>query len=73
MLFPKREIVESLRLSFPKGTKVELVSMNDPYVIIPAGTHGVVTSVDDAGTIFVKWDTGNCLGAVYGVDSIKKV
>lgn len=29
--FPSKEIVDRLRQQYPKGTRVELVSMNDPY------------------------------------------
>ena len=29
--FPPREIVERLRLQYPAGCRVELVSMDDPY------------------------------------------
>lgn len=29
--FPSRETVERLRMTYPKGTRVELISMSDPY------------------------------------------
>ena len=37
--FPPREIVERLRLQYPAGCRVELVSMDDPYFVEspPAG------------------------------------
>ena len=73
MKFTDRHTVELLRMRFPKGARVELVHMNDPYVTIPAGTQGTVTAVDDTGTVFVSWDTGHTLGAVYGVDTIKEL
>lgn len=35
--FPPREIVERLRLQYPAGCRVELVSMDDPYARLEAG------------------------------------
>lgn len=52
---------------FPMGTKIELIHMDDKQAP-PPGTKGVVTSVDDIGTIHISWQTGSNLGLVYGVD-----
>lgn len=68
-----RKEVEALRKRYPKGTRVALVSLEDPYVRIPEGTEGTVDTVDDIGTIHVRWDNGSRLGAVPGVDTIRKV
>ena len=70
MRFPRREIVEQVKKEYPKGTRVELVSMNDPFntKLIP-GCQGTVVSVDSIGTIHVAWDCGSTLGVVYGVDA----
>ena len=68
-----RKEVEVLRKRYPKGTRVELVSLEDPYARIPEGTKGTVDAVDDIGTIHVRWDNGSRLGAVPGVDTIRKV
>ena len=67
------ELLKQLRLYYKPGSKVKLVRMNDPYTHIPAGTIGVVTCVDDAGTIFVKWSNGSTLGVVFNVDSCVKI
>mgnify|MGYP002229351210 FL=1 len=72
MGFPSREIVERIRRQYA-GTKVELVSMNDPYRNMPPGLKGVVKTVDDTGTVFVSWENGSGLGVVYGEDQIKKL
>ena len=61
--------LESLRERYPAGTRVELVSMDDPY----NKRRGTVAWVDDMGTIHVAWDCGSSLGIVYGVDSCRKV
>lgn len=71
--FPSRETVERLRQMYPKGTRVELVSMNDPYAKLKPGDRGTVTMVDDIGTVFVSWDCGSGLGVAYGEDHIRKI
>ena len=67
-----KEALQALRERFPKGTRVELVQMDDPQAP-PIGTKGTVISVDDIGTIHVKWDSGSGLGVAYGEDVCRKV
>jgi hypothetical protein len=63
-----------LRETYPEGSRVELISMEDPYNrVLHRGSQGTVKAVDDAGTIHVSWDEGSSLGLVYGVDSFKKL
>ena len=71
--FPSREVVERLRQQYPKGTRVELISMNDLYTQLNPGDRGTVTMVDSIGTVFVKWDCGSGLGVAYGEDHIRKI
>ena len=71
MAFPRKEIVEAVRARYPVGTRVELVSMNDPYSKLKPGDRGTVKSVDDTGTVFVSWDCGSGLGVVDGEDRIR--
>ena len=71
--FPGKEIVESLRRQYPKGTRVELITMNDPYTKLKPGDRGTVSMVDGIGTIFVDWDCGSGLGVAYGEDRIRKI
>lgn len=71
--FPSKEIVERLRQQYPKGTRVELISMNDPYTKLKPGDRGTVTMVDSIGTVFVRWDCGSDLGVAYGEDHIRKI
>ena len=71
--FPSRAVVERLREQYPRGTRVELISMNDPYTKLKSGDRGTVSFVDDFGTVFVNWDCGSGLGVVYGEDRIRKI
>lgn len=69
--FPSKETVERLRKLYPYGTRIELVKMIDPYSRLKPGDKGTCQFVDDAGTLFVNWDSGSCLGIVYGEDSCR--
>jgi len=71
--FPSRAVVESLRRQYPAGTRVALVSMNDPYTKLRPGDEGEVIAVDDIGTVHIQWDNGSTLGAVYREDAIRKL
>lgn len=71
--FPSRETVERVRKMYPKGARVELVQMDDPYSHLKPGDKGTVQFVDDTATIFVDWDSGSGLGIVYGIDRVKKL
>lgn len=73
MRFPSRELVEHIRTLYPKGCRVELISMDDPYRQMPPGLKGTVRSVDDMATVHIAWDNGSSLGAAYGVDHIRKI
>lgn len=71
--FPDKMAVERVRMSYPAGCRVELISMDDPYVKLIPGEQGTVSCVDSTGTVFVDWDSGPKLGVVYGVDHIRKL
>lgn len=62
--------LESLRVQYPKGTRVELVKMDDVQAP-PVGTKGTVIGVDDIGSIMVNWDNGSSLNVVYGENVVK--
>lgn len=72
MMFPSKEIVESIRKEYPIGTRVELVQMDD-FQAPPIGTKGTVRGVDDTGSILVSWDNGCGLNVVYGEDKCRKL
>ena len=67
-----KEALQALRERFPRGTRVELVQMDD-FQAPPIGTKGIVRGVDDTGSILVAWDNGSGLNVVYGVDICRKV
>ena len=69
--FPTKEDVQILRERYPKGTRVVLVRMNDPYTKLRPGDLGTLDFIDDAGTLFCRWDNGSTIGAVFGEDEIR--
>lgn len=71
MTFPRKDIVEAIRAWYPKGTRVALVSMDDPYSKLKPGDRGTVEYVDDTATVHVRWDCDSGLGVVYGADHIR--
>lgn len=73
MRIPSKETIARLRARYPKGTRIELAAMDDPYTKLPTGLRGTVEFVDDMGTIHTRWDNGFGLGVVYGADQIKIV
>ena len=64
--------LKRLRESYPPGTRVELVRMDDEQAP-PIGTQGTVTDVDDTGSLMVHWDNGSGLNVIWGVDAVRKV
>ena len=62
------KILKHLRETYRKGTRVQLIKMDD--VQAPSvGTKGTVIGVDDIGSVMVSWDNGSSLSLVYGIDS----
>ena len=72
MKFPSRERIAVLRRMYPKGTMVELISMEDAQAPLP-GTLGEVQGVDDAGQILIHWRTGSSLNLIPDVDAFRIV
>ncbi|HEM3635472.1 TPA: DUF4314 domain-containing protein [Streptococcus suis] len=66
------KIFNNLKTTYPVGTKVRLVRMDDPHPV-PKGTLGTVIGVDDIGSLLVKWENGSCLNVLYGIDIVEKV
>lgn len=71
-MFPSREIIAQVRERYPVGTKVQLIKMDDPQAP-PVGTVGIVSGVDDIGSIQVAWENGSTLSIVYGEDLCRRI
>ena len=67
-----REIIQKLKETYPVGTRVKLIQMEDDQAP-PAGTLGTVYGVDAIGSILVKWDNGSGLNVLFGIDYAEKV
>jgi len=64
----RQEFAEQLKKEFLPGTRIRLLQMGeDPYPV-PPGSLGTVTSVDDLGTIHMRWDCGSSLGLIVDED-----
>lgn len=62
-----------IKQTYPPGTRIELISMDDPYAPVPSGTRGTVAYVDDIGQIGMKWDNNRSLSLIPGEDSFRKL
>lgn len=67
-----REKLNKLREDFPKGTRIKLIKMDDPQAP-PLGCLGTIESIDDIGSLVVRWDNGSRLRVVYEEDKVEKV
>lgn len=65
--------LEYLCSQYLPGTRVELISMNDPYSKLQSGDQGTVAFVDDIGTVHVNWDCGSSLGLIFGEDLFRRI
>lgn len=65
--------IEQIKKNFPKGTRIQLLQMNDDPRPIESGTTGTVEHVDDMGTIHCNFDNGRFLGVIPFVDVFKKI
>ena len=68
--FPTHEQVEQVRRQYPKGSRVEVVWMDDPQAP-PVGTRGTCIGVDDIASLMIAWDNGSHLNAAFGVDIVR--
>ena len=67
----ERKRIKVIREQYPAGTRVVLLKMDDELAP-QKGTHGTVINVDNIGTVHIRWDTGETLGAIIGLDSIAR-
>ncbi len=71
--FPSQKEVERIKKMYPKGTRIQIERMDDPYHPIEPGTKGTVDHVDDAGTLHCIFDNGRSLGVIPGEDCFHKI
>ena len=51
-----------------KGRRVRLIRLEDKWTNLKPGDEGVVSCIDDTGTVFVDWDNGSKLGLLPSED-----
>lgn len=68
-----RARAKAIKEQYPKGTRLECISMEDPWSPIMPGTRGTVEAVDDMGQIHMRWDNGRTLALIPGEDSFKVI
>ena len=66
-----RKIIQKLKETYPVGTRVKLIQMEDEQAP-PVGALGTVYGVDAIGSILVKWDNGSMLNVIFRKDIIEK-
>ena len=67
-----RSELRCLRQQYPKGTRLQLISMEDPQGV-PEGTVGEVELIDDIGQIHMKWENGSGLALIPEVDKFIRI
>lgn len=68
-----RRLAGRHRETYPPGTRLELIDMNDPYAPVPSGTRGTVKYIDDMAQIHMEWDNGRTLPLNSDEDSFRKL
>ena len=66
------EQLKRLRETYPAGTRLELLRMDDVQAP-PPGTLGTVLGVDDTGSLLMAWDNGSGLNVLWRVDTVRKL
>lgn len=64
-------LAERHRETYPPGTRIMLLHMNDPYSPVESGTRGTVELIDSMAQIHMKWDNGRTLPLNSDEDSFR--
>ena len=73
MMQIRPEVLKKIREDYPVGCTVEVVHLCDPYRDVPPGTRGKVIAVDDTGTRHCQFENGVSLGALWGIDEVRRI
>ena len=65
--------IEFYKEHYPRGTRVQLDSMDDDPCPVEPGAVGTVIAVDDIGSLHVEFDNGRSLGICPEVDKFHKI
>jgi hypothetical protein len=55
------------------GRRIELIDCTDEFTPMRPGSQGIISYIDDIGTVFVNWDNGSALGLIPGIDKWKYI
>ena len=58
------------------GDKIELITMNDTWTKLEKGSKGIVSKIekeDDEAIIWIKWDNGEKLALLEGIDKFRVI
>jgi len=56
------------------GDKIQLISIDDTWTKVKAGDKGIVFKIDEEQElIWVKWDNGEELALIKGIDKYKVI
>lgn len=68
----RNERIKLLRETFPVGTKIQIDKMYDDRAIAE-NQIGIVSHIDDYGTIHCIFDNGRVLGVIDNLDLFHKI
>jgi len=57
-IYLNKKEIDKRKLDYPVGTKVKLINLSSDKQLVPTNMEGVVTEVDDIGSIHILWENG---------------
>lgn len=67
------EEINGIKATYPLGTRLKVLSIDDPYISLPVGTLGEVVLVDDKGRIYISLSNKRIVTLDYSKDKVIKV
>jgi hypothetical protein len=63
-----------MTINVKKGDRIELIHTDDTMTKLEKGAKGTVSKVEiDQDLVWVKWDNGENLALLHGLDKYKKI